>query len=131
MESKLEQYTVTPLATGAAAGLFTYALFGNEGNVELGPLSVSPVVAMAVLGAGASMAGSAISDEINKQSSVSELDDATKMLIKPALTGLVLVAGGRVFIGEYQDMIAMAKMGGLGVAASVSGTYVSGMTKVE
>ena len=53
------------------------------------------------------------------------------MLIKPALTGLVLVAGGRVFIGEYQDFYAMAKMGGLGIAASVSGTYVSGMTKVE
>ena len=64
-------------------------------------------------------------DAISESNQVAQLDVAQRMLIKPAITGVMALGVLSALVAPPRDMMAAGKVIALGAAGNIGGGYMS------
>lgn len=126
MSTSLQKFVISPAASGLSCGALVYLVYGNDDSLPFAGMELSSAAALGLTAAVADVAGTLATDAISEVNQVQELDEFQKMAIKPLISGVMMVAGSRLFIAPT-DIVSMAKIGGLGALSNVSGSYLTEM----
>jgi hypothetical protein len=132
MDSQTDKYLISPALVGLSAAGLVAGIYGTGGKMSLPVVGeVSPVLGVGLLGFASDIVGTAVTDAISEANQVQELDEFQRRALKPAITGGAFVGAARLAGGAFADNMAIARVGGVGVASSVAGSYLSEMIPSE
>jgi hypothetical protein len=119
----VQKYLIKPGITAVSAAVLTYVLYG-QGNIKVADISMPAAAGIGVCVFTADILAEVINDELKKSDQIKGMVDLESGLIRPAMTGVALLASSSVLIAPQTDISAMAQVFGIGVLGQMSGSYV-------
>jgi len=130
--SSVEKYAIHPAATALVSGLLVYGVLGNAGTYSVLGREMSPALAVAASMFAADIASTVATDLIADADIMPDsVDETQKMLVKPVLNSIALLASVRVLVGTYKDSSGMLQVLALGGMSSVGGSYMSDLVTLQ
>jgi len=118
------KFIMAPALSGAVGTAAFMAIYGNQGLLKMGPMTMSPAYVFGASIAVGDVAGTLITDAISESNQVAALDTAQKMLIKPMITGATTVGAISLLVAPPRDLMAAGKIFGLGAGSNIGGGYM-------
>jgi hypothetical protein len=120
----LNKFILAPAFSAGVGTAVFMAIYGNQGLLKMGPVTMSPAYVFGASIAAGDVAGTLITDAISETNQVAALDTAQKMLIKPMVTGATTLGVISLLVAPPRDLMAAGKIFGLGAGANIGGGYM-------
>ena len=121
----LNKFILAPAFSGAVGTAAFMAIYGNQGLLKMGPMTMSPAYVFGASIAAGDIAGSLITDAISETNQVAALDTTQRLLIKPVVTGATTLGVISLLVAPPRDLVAASKIFALGAGSNIGGGYLS------
>ena len=121
----LHKYLMAPAMSGMVGTMVFMGIYGTGGALKMGPISMNPAYVFGSSIAIGDALGTLATDAISESNQVAQLDVAQRMLIKPAITGVMALGVLSALVAPPRDMMAAGKVIALGAAGNIGGGYLN------